>query len=268
MSPTLLEAPHTMARRGTSLRLPRRAAPQRHDSARAAARRAPRDQRFLGDGRTGGRGPASAERLSRGEGVRRPRTVRLRARVTPDRELAARLRGECAEAVRGVVAALGSLPSGAAGEVAAESAQDALPAGALPRLGVRRHRPPPDSRLDPDREVARHTPLRPTVRALAPLPRAVRTRPSASRPGARPHVRATRPRPGRRAARDLRVPRARAHRAERARRGRGEREVLRAVAGPEARPGDARLSRSRRALVRARRAALRLQPAISQRTVD
>ena len=45
--------------------------------------------------------------------------------------------------------------------------------------------------------------------------------------GARPHVRAARPRPGRRAARDLRVPRARADPAERARRGRSEREVLR-----------------------------------------
>ena len=86
MSPTLLEAPQTMARRGASLRLPRRTAPQRHDAARAAPRRAPRDQRLLGDGRACGRGPASAERLSRRQGVRRPRAVRLRARVAPDRE--------------------------------------------------------------------------------------------------------------------------------------------------------------------------------------
>src|SRR5205814_273835 len=262
MSPTLLEAPHTMARRGASLRLPRRAAPQRHDAARAAARRAPRDQRLFGDGRSGGRGPAPAERLSRGEGLRRARTVRLRGRVAPHRELAARLGGERAEAVRGVVATLGHLPPAAAREVAAEPAQDALPAGALPRLGVRRRRSPPDSRLDPYGEVARHAPLRPAVRALAPLPRAVRRRPRAPRPRARPHVRAARSRPGRRAARDLRVPRARAHRAERVCRGRGEREVLRAVAGPEARPADARLSRPRLAPVRAPRPPLRLQPAI------
>src|SRR4051794_38075854 len=268
MSPTLLEAPHTMARRGASLRLPRRAAPQRHDTTRAAARRASRDQRLLGDGRARGRGPASPERLSRGEGVRRSRAVRLRARVAPHRELAARLGGERAEAVRGVVAALGPLPPAAAREVAAEPAQDALPAGALPGLGVRRRRPPPDSGLDPDREMARHATLRPAVRALAPLPRAVRRRPRAPRPGARPHLRATRPRPGRRAARDLRVPGARAHRAERACRGRGEREVLRAVAGPEARRADARLPRSRLALVRTWRAALRLQPAVPGRTVD
>src|SRR5438067_6573057 len=223
MSSTLLEAPHTMARRGASLRLPRRAAPQRHDAARAAARRAPRDQRLFGDGRTGGRGPASAERLSRGEGVRRAWTVRLRARIAPHRELAARLGGERAEAVRGVVATLGPLPPAAAREVAAEPAQDALPAGALPRLDVRRHHPPPDSRLDPDREVARDAPLRPAVRALAPLPRAFRSRPRAPRPGARPHVRAARPRPGRRSQRDLPVPRGRADPAQRARRGRSER---------------------------------------------
>src|SRR5436305_9835145 len=195
ISPTLLEAPHTMARRGASLRLPRRAAPQRHDAARAAARRAPRDQRLFGDGRTGRRGPASAERLSRGEGLRRAWTVRLRARVAPHRELAARLGGERAEAARGVVAALGPLPPAAAREVAAEPAQDALPAGALPRLGVRRRRSPPDSGLDPDRQVARHAPLRPDVRALAPLPRALRDLPRAPRERARPPVRAASARP-------------------------------------------------------------------------
>ena len=110
-----------------------------------------------------------------------PGAVRLRARVAPHRELAARLRGERAEAVRGVVAALGPLAPAAAREVAAEPAQDAVPAGALPRLRVRGRRPPPDPRLDPDREVARHASLRPDVRALAPLPRAVRGRPRAPR---------------------------------------------------------------------------------------
>src|SRR5262245_49234137 len=116
MSPTLLEGPHTMARRGASLRLPRRTAPERHDAARPAPRGAPRDQRLLGDGRARGRGPASPERLSRREGVRRAWAVRLRAGVAPHRGVAARLGGERAEAVRGVVAALGSLPPAAARE--------------------------------------------------------------------------------------------------------------------------------------------------------
>src|SRR3954471_20081447 len=205
MSPTLLEAPHTMARRGASLRLPRRPAPQRHDAARAAAGRPPRDQRLRGHRSAGGRGPAPPERLPRGEGVRRAGTLRLRARVACHRGVSARLGGERAEALRGVVDALGPLPAAAAREVAAEPAQDALPAGALPRLGVRRRRSPPDSRLDPDREMARHAPLRPAVRALAPLPRPLRRRPRAPRPRARPHVRAARSRPGRRAARNLRV---------------------------------------------------------------
>ena len=47
--PTLLEARAYDGRAvETSLRLPRRAAPQRHDAARATACRAPRDQRLLG----------------------------------------------------------------------------------------------------------------------------------------------------------------------------------------------------------------------------
>src|SRR3954470_20893980 len=190
MSPTLLEAPHTMARRGASLRLPRRPASERHDAARAAAGRAPRDQRLLGHRSAGGRGAAPPERLPSGKGVRGARTLRLRARVARHRGVAARLGGERADALGGVVDALGSLAPAAARKVAAEPAQDALSAGALPRLGVRRRRSPPDSRLDPDREVARHTSLRPPVRALAPLPRAVRSRPRAPRPRARPHVRA------------------------------------------------------------------------------
>ncbi len=150
-----------------------------------------------------------------------------------------------------MVAALGSLPARAAREVAAEPAQDALPAGALSGRRVRRHRPAPDPGLGADGEVARHAPLRPAVRALAPLSRPVRGRPRAPRAGARPHLRAARPRPGRRAARDLRVPRARPDCAQRAGRGGSEREVLPAVAGAEARRADARLPRSRLAPLRA-----------------
>ena len=190
-----------MPSRGAPSRLPRRAAPERHDAARAPARRAPRGQRLLGHGGARGRGPAPADRLSRGGGLRRPRPLRLRARVAPDGDVPARLGAERRAAVRGVVGALGSLPAGAAREVAAESAENSLLAGTFPGLGVRRHRPASDPRLDPDREVARDAPLRPDVRALAPLPRDLRGRPRASRPGARSHVRAARRRPGRRLAR-------------------------------------------------------------------
>src|SRR6185437_9236378 len=119
--------------------------------------------------------------------------------------IAPRLRGERARDLRAMVAALGSLPARPAGEVTAEPAQDTLPAGALPRVGVRRHRPASDSGVDPDREVARDAPLRPDPRALAPLPCAVRSRPRAPRPSARPHLRAARERAGIRAARNLRV---------------------------------------------------------------
>src|SRR6201987_2566394 len=191
------------------VRLSRRPAPQRHNAACPAARRAPGDQRLLGPRRPGRRGPAPPDRLPERPRVRAAGTVRLRARDAPDGELAARLGAERRGVAGGVVSALGPLAATAAGKVAAEPAQDEVPAGALSRIGVRRDRPPPDSRVDPDRKVAGHAALRPAVRALAPLSCAVRRRPGPPRAGARPPVRAARARPGDRAPRDIRVPRAR-----------------------------------------------------------
>ena len=121
-----------------SARVRRRAAPQRHHAARPADRASTRCVRLRRDGRSGGRGPASADRLPAGPGSRWTRAVRLRrsrpshrgVRLCPPRARAADRRAGAPH---------WDLDEAAARrEVAPESRQDAFPAGAVSRCDVRR----------------------------------------------------------------------------------------------------------------------------------